>query len=119
MKILTSILSLFFSCTTLAAANTSQVNVFSYFLNNVTNSAYVTLLISTPFTVSKLEVCDTSGQVVKIASGIAGSEVDLFTNQVSGCVIIPIYLLGGQRLSIKGLGSSPVTSGLNTVSFIQ
>lgn len=118
MKILTSILSLFFSCTTLAAANTSQVNVFSYSGTNVTTSAYVTLLISTPFTVSKLQVCDTSGQVLKIASGIAGSEVDLFTNQVSGCVIIPIYLLVGQRLSIKAISAS-ATTGYNTVSFVQ
>lgn len=117
-KLVAGCIGLFFACNSYATANTSHVNVFAYASTTVTTGAYFTLLNSTPFTVSKLQVCDTSGQVLKIASGIAGSELDLFTTTVSSCVIVPIYLLAGQRLSIKSISASAST-GFNTVSFIQ
>lgn len=102
----------------LAAANTSQVNVFSYATTNVTTSAYVQLVAATPITVSRLQVCDTSGKILKISSGAASSELDLFTVSVSGCVIVPYYIIAGTRLSIKAVDAN-ATTGYNTVSFLQ
>ena len=112
------LIGIFLSFPSLAAVNTSQVNVFSYSSTNVTTSAYVTLVSSTPIAVSKIQICDTSTKLLKIASGSAGNEIDLFTVQISGCVIIPIYLIPGLRLSIKAIDAN-ATSGYNTLSFIQ
>ncbi len=99
------------------AANTTQVNVLSYSSTNVTTSAYVQLVASSPITASKLQVCDTSTKILKIASGAVSSETDLFTVQVSGCVVLPYFLVAGTRLSIKAVDAS-ATTGYNTLSFI-
>lgn len=95
-----------------------NVSSLSYSSTNVTTSAYVTLVASTPITVSRLQICDTSGKVLKLATGDSGSEADLCTVQVSGCVIVPVYLIQGIRLSIKAIDAS-ATTGYNTVSFLQ
>lgn len=109
---------LFFSSAALGAANTTQVNVLSYSSTNVTTSAYVALVASTPISVSKLEVCDTSGKILKIASGQSGSELDLFSVQVSGCIVVPYYLPAGSRLSIKAIDAT-ASSGYNVLSFLN
>lgn len=100
-----------------AAANTAQVNVLSYASTNVTTSAYVELVASSPISVSKLQVCDTSTKLLKIATGSAGSETDRFTVQVSGCVVVPYYFAPATRFSIKAVDAS-ATTGYNTLSFI-
>jgi len=100
-----------------AAANTSQMAVHAYSTGNVTTSAYTELVASTSISVGKLEVCDTSGKLLKIASGASGSEVDILTTTVSGCVIVPYYLAKGTRLSIEAIDAN-ATSGYNTVSLI-
>lgn len=100
------------------AANTSQVNVFSYSGTNVTTNAYVTLLNSTPYTVSKLLISDSSGQLVKIAYGLPGSEVDIFSCAVSGSIVVPYYLPQGVRLAVKAI-SATASTGFNVVSFLQ
>lgn len=101
----------------LGAANTSQVNVLSYSSTNVTTSAYVQLIASTSTSAGHLEVCDTSAHLLKIASGAAGSETDLFTVQPSGCVVLSIYLVPGTRLSIEAIDAN-ATTGFNTVSLL-
>jgi hypothetical protein len=108
--------------TALGSVDSSRVSVLNYATTNVTTSAYVTLVGSTPITVSKLVICDTSGQFLKIATGSAGNEVDIFAfgvdPLVSGCFVLPYYLKAGTRLSIKSVTAS-ATSGVNTLSFIQ
>lgn len=91
-------------------------NILSYASTNVTTSAYVTLVSSTPAT-SKLEITDTSGQLLKFAIGAAGSEIDICTCAVSGTVIVPFYIPEGQRLSIKAVNATANT-GYNAVSFL-
>jgi len=91
-------------------------NILAYATTNVTTSAYVTLVASTS-SCSKLQITDTSGQLLKLATGIAGSEVDICTCTVSGSVIVPIYIPAGQRLSIKAVSAS-ATTGFNAVSFL-
>lgn len=92
------------------------VNILSYASTNVTTSAYVTLVASTPSS-SKLQITDTSGQLLKFAIGAAGSEVDVCTCAVSGTVIVPFYIPAGQRLSIRAVNAS-ATTGYNAVSFL-
>lgn len=94
------------------------VNVFSYSTTNVTTSAYVTLLNSTPIAVSKLQIGDSSGEQLKLAVGLAGQEVDICTVPVNGSLVVPIYLIAGQRLSIKSI-SATASNGYNTVTFLN
>lgn len=117
-RFLTIIAASLLAANSFAAANSTQVNVLAYGTTNVTTSAYVTLVASSPISVSKLEVCDTSTKLLKIAVGAASSETDVFTVFVSGCVIVPIYLQSGTRLSIKAVDAN-ATTGFNTVSFLQ
>lgn len=109
--------STLFTAICFGAANTTQVNVLSYAGTNVTTSAYVELVASSPITVSRVQICDTSTKVLKIASGATSSEKDLFTVQVSGCVVVPYYLPAGTRLSIKAVDAT-ASSGYNTLSFV-
>lgn len=95
-----------------------MINVFSYASTSVTSSSYVTLVVATPITISKLMVTDSSGQLMKIAVGPVGHEVDLFSCPVSGSIVIPIYLTSGQRLSVKAINTT-ASSGYNVVSFLE
>lgn len=100
-----------------AAVNTANVNVNVYASTNVTTGAYVTLFASTPITTSKLEILDTSGKILKLAVGAAGSEIDLCTVPVSGTVIVPTYIVAGTRISIKAIDAS-ATTGYSVVSLV-
>ncbi len=101
------------------AAYAGNVSVNSYAVNSGSTTAYLQVIASTPITVSQMYVCDTSGQIIKIASGASGSEVDLFTAPVSGCAVFPVnpYLVAGSRLSIKS-GSSTASTGYNSISLL-
>lgn len=99
------------------AVDTTRVNVHAYASTNVTTSAYVTLVASTPISSGRLQICDTSTKLLKLAIGEASSEMDIATVQVSGCVVVPYFLAPGLRLSIKAIDAS-ATTGYNTVAFI-
>jgi hypothetical protein len=96
-----------------------NVNSFSYSSTNVTTSAYVTLVSSTPIPTTQIIVCDNSGHILKIASGAPGSEVDLFTVALSACIDIQLgaAIPASTRLSIRAIDAT-ASSGFNTVSFI-
>jgi hypothetical protein len=113
--ILALLASILFSLSAFAG----NVNSFSYSATNVTTSAYVTLVSSTPIPSNQFIVCDNSGHILKIASGVPGSEVDLFTVALSACIDIQIgaSVPVGTRLSIRAIDAS-ATTGYNTVSFI-
>ncbi len=115
-KFLIAIFAAAFAGNAFGAAVTTGVNVFSYAGTNVTTSAYSTLVASTPYDVTKIELCDTSTKVLKIATGAASSEHDAFTVWVSGCVVLPAIIPAGTRLSIKAVDAS-ATAGYNTLSF--
>lgn len=100
-----------------AAADHSRVNVLAYSGTNVTTGAYVQLIASTATSTSHLEICDTSGQSLKIATGAASSEVDIASTTVSGCVYINYYIPAGTRLSIEAINAS-ATTGYSIVSLI-
>jgi hypothetical protein len=107
---------LFFSSSTWA----SNVNILDYTITSGSTTAYVTAVSATPITVSQISVCDTSGKVVKVAFGAAGSEVDQFTAPVSGCALYPVnpLLSSGSRVSVKVYGLTPASTGVNAISFL-
>ena len=99
------------------AANTANVIVTNYSSTNVNTSAYVQVSASSPGC-SKLQILDTSGQIVKVAIGAPGSEVDFCTVAVSGTVIIPNhYIAPGSQISLKAINAN-ATTGYNVLSFI-
>lgn len=100
------------------AVNTTQVNVLSYSSTNVTTSDYVTLFASTPISVSKIQILDSSTKILKVAIGASGDEIDICTCPVSGTVIIPVFIPQGTRISIKAIDAS-ATTGYNVVSLLQ
>ena len=114
---LLSLLMLLFPAKAFTAVDTTLVNILDYSSTNVTTGAYVTLVASVPRATSSLQVCDTSTKLLKLAKGSSGNEVDLFTVQISGCVIVTTLLEKGSRLSIKAVNSN-ATTGFNTVSFL-
>ena len=106
-------LTLFVAYTASAASN---VYLHQYASQNVTTSAYVTITNSTANPSSQVLDCDTSGQVIKLAKGASGAELDLFAGPVNGCIIVPVgYLMPiGTRLSLEAV----VTSGSTGYSVI-
>lgn len=99
------------------AANTSQVGVLVYATTNVTTGAYVALFTSTSIPTARIQILDTSGKILKIAVGPAGSEVDICSTAVSGSVTIPYYIPSGSRVSIKAIDAN-ATTGYNVTSLI-
>lgn len=96
------------------AANTSQVIVTAF--GSITTASY-TALGPTPIDCRMLELTDTTSKIVKIATGAAGSEVDICTCAVSGTVKVPYYLPKGTLLSIKAVDAN-ASAGNNVVSLI-
>lgn len=98
------------------SAQAGNVNVYSYSGGTVTTSAYTVAWVSVPTSVSQLEICDTSTKIIKIATGATGSEVDIATAPVSGCIMITnLYIPAGTQISIKAIDAS-ATSGYNLLS---
>lgn len=100
------------------AVDNTLVNVHVYSSGNVTTSAYSTLVASTPVSVSKIQVLDTSGKILKLATGTSGNEKDFCVVPVSGIVTLPFFLPAGNRLSIIAVDAN-ATTGYNVVSFLQ
>lgn len=108
---------LFSGANVFAAANTDRVATLAYASTNVTTSAYVQVVSSSAVSSGSIQVCDTSGQVLKIATGQASSEVDRFTVEKDGCTLVGIYTTPGTRFSIKAI-SATANSGFFTMSFL-
>ncbi len=106
-----------FAAKSFAAGSTVNVNTLAYASTNVTTSSYVQLVAASPMSVAKLQICDTSTKLLKLAIGAASSEVDICTVNISGCVIVPYYIPAGTRISIKAVDAN-ATSGYNSLSFI-
>jgi hypothetical protein len=117
MKMLLLVLTILLVSVISHAGNVSSL---SYSGTNVTTAAYVTVVASTPITASHFYICDTSTQILKLAVGTAGNEVDFFTVPINACYLFALNppLAAGVRLSLKAISAS-ATSGYNTVSFLQ
>jgi hypothetical protein len=76
----------------------------------VTTSVYVQIKSSTSAAIKKLEIFDSSGQTLLLATGASGSEVNLLYITPGGNGQIAIDIPAGTRLSIKAV-SANATSG--------
>jgi hypothetical protein len=82
-----------------------------YTSTNVTTSAYVELDSSLNGSVRALDVFDSSGRVLLLAIGAAGSEIDQLMIPPGGLSgLVHFYAEKGNRLSIKAVDAS-ATSG--------
>lgn len=98
----------------------SNVSSLAYSSTNVTTGAYVAFVASTPVTTRNIVLCDTSGQLIKLAVGAALSEVDLLINPLSGCFQYALTqaIPAGSRLSLRAI-SATANSGFASVSFFK
>ena len=91
---------------------------------SITSSAYLLLLESTPVSVSKVQFFyydpAASVQVVKLAIGAAGSEIDMIASAGSGTVneAIPIFIPSGSRLSVQAI-TGTVSTGFLILSLLN
>lgn len=94
----------------------ASVNVYSY-ASNVTTSAY-TLLFTTTVPCSSLEITDTSTKLLKLATGLSGSQIDICSVPVSGTVVVPVgFLRAGTPIWIKAIDAT-ASAGFNVVSLL-
>jgi hypothetical protein len=96
----------------------SNVSVFSYASSNVSTSAYTTLVVATPIAVSHLQIVDTSGELLQLAYGLAGSEIPFAVTPIGGTVVLPIQLPAGVRIAAKAI-TNTAANGYNALSFLN
>ena len=85
---------------------------------NVTTGAYVELSSSLVNDVSRLEIFDSSGEIIILAIGAIGSEVDTIDIQPGGNDEVKMDIAKGQRLSIKSRTAN-ATSGNLSINLFQ
>jgi hypothetical protein len=91
---------------TVALLDTAEFVRNDYSSTNVTTGAYVELIASTAFAVKKMQIFDSSGQTLKIATGAAASEVDRFLVFPGGNGDVEITIPAGTRISIRAVSAS-------------
>lgn len=96
----------------------SNVNLFSYASSNVSTSAYTTLIVATPMAVSHLQIVDTSGELLQLATGLPGAEVPFAVTPIGGSIVIPIAIGAGVRIAAKAV-TNTAANGYNAISFLN
>jgi hypothetical protein len=94
-----------------------NVAVNNYSVTPVTTSAYVEIIPSTVADIEFLKIFDSSGRILILARGPAGSEQDVMYITPGGDDL-PYFIDPGTRLSIKALDGNATTGYfiLNTFS---
>jgi hypothetical protein len=72
-----------------------------YSLSNVTTAAYTQLVASTSAIVSRIEIFDSSGEVMILAVGGAGAEVDQLYIFPGGNGVLDLAIPASSRISVK------------------
>jgi hypothetical protein len=91
-------------------------NVYSS--TNVTTGAYVQLTSSLAFTSTAIEVFDSSGQTLQIATGAPGSEAVQFQIFPGGNGMVPLLIKQGTRIAVKAI-SGTANSGELTINLYR
>ena len=91
-------------------AHAPTVNVYSS--TNVTSSAYVELISSTSGDVNLLEIFDSSGVALYLATGAAASEVDQLIIYPGGNGAVSLHIPSGTRISLKAVSTSATAGTL-------
>ena len=87
-----------------------------YSSSSVTTSAYTQLLASTSAIIQEVEIFDSSGQTLVLATGGAGAEADQVYIFPGGNGRIPLYIAASTRVAIKAV-SATANSGEISVNF--
>jgi hypothetical protein len=73
-----------------------------------------------PTSASKLQITDTTGKIIKLAIGVAGSQMDICTVYPNGSILINQYLAPGAAIWLQAIDSSNnASTGYVAVSLIQ
>lgn len=84
---------------------------------NVTTAAYTQLIAATSAAIRKMQIFDSSGQTLVIATGAAASEVNKLYVIPGGNGQIEVQIPAGTRISVKAI-SANATTGELTINFI-
>ncbi len=87
-----------------------------YSSSSVTTSAYTQLLASTSAIIQEVEIFDSSGQTLVLATGGVGAEADQVYVLPGGNGRIPLYIAASTRVAIKAV-SATANSGEISVNF--
>ena len=93
-----------------ASAITPIVN--NYSTTNVTTSAYVQLVASTSSAINQLQIFDSSGQALYLATGAAGSEVNQLVIFPGGNGTIALAIPASTRIAIKAISGTASSGSL-------
>lgn len=87
--------------------------VYSAAGGNITTGAWKEILASLGVPCTSLEIYNSTGQPLKLATGGAGSEVTTYTVVPNGTTeVLGIGFASGTRLSAKAIGSNATTGYL-------
>lgn len=95
-------------------ANTPVYNDYSS--TNVTNAAYVQLIASTTATTTEIEIFESGGFPIYLATGAAASEVDQLLIFPGGNGRIRFAIPAGTRVSVKSVTASSSTVGFLAIN---
>ena len=98
-----------------SSATPPVYNVYSS--TNITTSAYTQLVASTSATTNIVDIFDSSGQAMILATGVSGSEIVQAYIPPGGETQIPLYIPAGVRVAYKAL-SGNATTGYLTINFL-
>ena len=106
------------SAISVSASGKTAVNLarIDYSATSVTTGAYVQLLASTSAAVSEVEIFDSSGQTLVLATGGTGSESDKVYIFPGGNGRIPLSIAASTRVAIKAV-SATASVGEISVNF--
>lgn len=89
-----------------------------YSTTNVTTAAWVQLIASLNYDVTRVEIFDSSGQTLMLGLGASGSESNYFDITPGGNGMVDAKISKGSRISLRAL-SSTASSGEITINFYQ
>lgn len=81
----------------------------NYGSTSVTTSAYVQLISSTASAVNEICVANSSGSIIKLATGGAGAEVDRLYVPAGGALCYPLNIAASTRVSLEALDATAST----------
>lgn len=85
---------------------------------NVTTGAYVQLIASTAATINQLDIFDSSGQTLALATGAAASEVNQIYIYPGGNGIVELLIAAGTRVSIIAISGTASTGEID-INFLS
>ena len=96
----------------------SKAHFFDYSSDiTVTTAAYTEIIASTSDAVTRVNIFDSSGEIIELALGAAGSETRKMIIPAGG-ISTAVLIASGTRVSIKSL-TNDVTEGLLVVNLIS